>query len=60
MTQLTQYQQLYYQICKQTKTPPISIDKYKLNKVLSIINTLLSLNNCIQLTDSEIDFILEK
>jgi hypothetical protein len=60
MNQLKEYQTLYYQICRATKTPPISIDKLPLNKVLNIINTLLSLNNCIEITDREIENILEK
>ena len=55
-----QYEILYKQICKNTKTFYRNTDKLTLRGLLGVINTLLNINNCTEITDREIEYIMDK
>lgn len=59
MTQKKIFEGLYQSICKQTKTPPINTNRLTLNALLGVINRLLIMYHCIELSDSEIEYIVE-
>lgn len=54
------YEQLYNNICRETKLKPENIEKWPDMLLLSNINTILSLNNCTCYSHDETEHILDE